>query len=249
MKIIFLGTNGWYSTETGNTPCVLVDTKKYYIVFDAGDGIYKLDRYIISNKPIYLFLSHFHLEHIHGLHILNKFKFKQSIYIYGQRGTKKILNYLIEHPFTYPLSNLPVKIKINDLSEGIHRIPFPITCKFLLHADPCFGYRVKLDGKTITYCTDTGICDNSLELARNADILIHECAIKQPSHFHVSKWPHTTPQEAAKLAKKANVKQLVLFHFDAEIYKSIEERKQAEKDAQKIFKNTIAAIDGMELNI
>lgn len=247
MKIVFLGTNGWYSTETGNTACVLVDTEKYYIVFDAGDGIYKLDNYITSNKPIYLFLSHFHLEHIFGLHILNKFKFKQTIQVYGQKGTKKILNHLIQHPFTVPLDKLPVKVEVNELSEGMHKIPFPVVCKLLLHADPCFGYRVELDGKTITYCTDTGICDNGLELAKNADILIHECAHKL-GQFN-EKWPHTNPQEAAELAKNANVKQLVLFHFSAAIYKSLEERKQAERGARAIFKNTLAAIDGMELNI
>jgi len=55
MKVIFLGTNGWYDTKTGNTPCVLIDTKTHYIILDAGDGIYKLDKYITTQKPIYLF--------------------------------------------------------------------------------------------------------------------------------------------------------------------------------------------------
>ena len=30
MKIIFLGTNGWYTSPTGNTPCILID---YYCLF------------------------------------------------------------------------------------------------------------------------------------------------------------------------------------------------------------------------
>jgi ribonuclease BN (tRNA processing enzyme) len=247
MKVIFLGTNGWYNTETGNTPCVLVDTNSYYFVFDAGDGIYKLDEYITANKPIYLFLSHFHLDHISGLHILNKFRFKQGLYIYGQKGTREILHYLLDHPFTAPINKLPLKIKIRELSEGVHRIPFRVTCRRLFHVDPCFGYRVNFGGKIITYCTDTGTCNNTLELARNADVLIHECAEK--SDQRSPKWPHTTPQEAAELAMKANVKQLVLFHFSAAVYKSIKERKEAEKVARAIFKNTVAAIDVMEITI
>ena len=117
MKIVFLGTNGWYSTPTGNTPCVLVDSEEYYIIFDAGDGIYKLDRYITSDKPIYLFLSHFHLEHIFGFHILSKFRFKQGINVYGQKGTRSILNQFIQHPFTVPLSDLATIIKINELRK------------------------------------------------------------------------------------------------------------------------------------
>jgi ribonuclease BN (tRNA processing enzyme) len=247
MKVIFLGTNGWYNTETGNTPCVLVDTESYYIVFDAGDGIYKLDKYITSDKPIYLFLSHFHLEHIGGFHILNKFRFKQGIRIYGQEGSKKILNYIIDHPFTSPINNLPIKVKIRELSEGTHRIPFRVTCRLLVHTDPCFGYRIDLGGKVITYCTDTGICNNGLDLAKNADILIHDCAEK--SEQRSWKWPHTTPREAAELARKAQVKQLVLFHFSAAVYKSIEERKEAERYAREIFKNTVGAMDGMEISV
>ena len=62
----FLGTNGWYSSKTGLTPCVLIDSKEGYIVLDAGEGIQKLDKYITDDKkPIYLFLSHFSLSTMH----------------------------------------------------------------------------------------------------------------------------------------------------------------------------------------
>ncbi len=244
---IFLGTNGWYSTETGSTSCVLVDSDRYYIVFDAGDGIYKLDSYVTRHKPVHLFLSHFHLDHVSGFHIMSKLKLDQGIDIYGQRGTRRTLSRLVQHPFTVPLRDLPIDVRIHELSEGTHEVPFPVTCKFLLHADPCYGYRVCLDGKTIAYCTDTAVCDNSLELCKNADLLIHECASK--SGHSATNWPHTNPQEAAELALRANVKQLLLTHFDAAIYKSIEDRKQAEAEAKKIFRNTMAAVDGTSVRI
>ena len=247
MKIVFLGTNGWYSTETGNTACVFLDTEKYYMVFDAGDGIQKLDKYVSSDKPIYLFLSHFHLDHIYGLHLLTKFRFDQGIKIYGQKGTRKILGSLIRHPFTVALKELPINVEINELSEGAHTIPFPVTCKFLLHADPCLGYRISIDEKTVTYCTDTGICDNSLELSKNADVLIHECGTK--AGFYLEKWPHTNPEEAATLAKRASVKRLFLFHFNPMIHASIAERKQAEAEARAIFKNSAAAMDDTSIDI
>ena len=44
MKVLFLGTNGWYDTKTGNTTCILIETKKEYIILDAGNGFYKIDR-------------------------------------------------------------------------------------------------------------------------------------------------------------------------------------------------------------
>jgi hypothetical protein len=42
---------------------------------------------------------------------------------------------------------------------------------------------------------------------------------------------------------------LALVHFDADIYKTLEERKEAEKHAQGIFGNTFAAMDDMEFEI
>ena len=246
MKVAFLGTNGWFSTKTGSTPCILVESEKYYIVLDAGEGIYKLDNHIASGKPIFLFLSHFHLDHTFGLHILAKFDLKQGIDIYGQPGTKDTLASLIRHPFTAPPSDLRTKIRFHDINEGTHHVPFRVTCRFLLHADPCFGYRIEVDGKTIVYCTDTGTCENSFLLSQDADLLIHESAAKSGGSVI---WPHTNPTQAAELAKKANVKKLVLVHFDASIYTRFDDRKEAQAEARRTFKNTTSARDGMVLEL
>jgi ribonuclease BN (tRNA processing enzyme) len=75
MQIIFLGTNGWFDSPTGSTICTLINTESCHIILDAGNGIYKADRYIQDDLPVYIFLSHFHLDHIEGLHVLNKFSF------------------------------------------------------------------------------------------------------------------------------------------------------------------------------
>lgn len=247
MKIIFLGTNGWYCTDTGNTTCTLIDTDRYYIILDAGEGFYKIGKYATADKPFYLFLSHLHLDHISGLHVLNKFKFKQGLQIYGQVGTNNGLKTIIASPFTQPIDEMPYKVEIKELAEGVYDVPFPVTCKVLVHKDTSFGYRFELDGKTITYCTDTGVCDNVLELAKGADVFISECSLK--SGQSSKRWPHMNPEDAAETAKKARVKQVVLTHFDASIYRTMEERKEAERNAKRIFENTIAAVDGMELKV
>jgi ribonuclease BN (tRNA processing enzyme) len=247
MEIVFLGTNGWYSTETGSTSCVLIDSDRHYIVFDAGEGIYKLDNYLTENKPVHLFLSHFHLDHVFGFHMISKLKLDQGIDIYGQKGTRTTLNRLVRHPFTVPFRDLPFDVRVHELSEGAHEVPFPVTCRFLVHADPCYGYRLTLDGKIIAYLTDTAVCDNSLELCRNVDLMIHDCASK--SGRVATNWPHTTPQEAAELAMRARVKQLFLFHFDALVYPSNEDRMQAGAEARKIFRNTMVSFDGTTIRI
>ncbi len=249
MKVVFLGTNGWYDTETGNTVCTLIETNDYFIILDAGNGIYKIDRYIknASNKPINLFISHFHIDHISGLHILNKFSFHQGMHIYGQPGTKDALNRIINTPYTIPFSRLPFKVDFDDLSEGTHNLPFSVECRFLHHSSPCMGYRFELERKIITYCPDTGICENAIKLAKNADLLIAECSFK--SGQSNAQWPHLNPEDAAQIAKNANAKTLALIHFDANIYQALQQREIAQENAMKIFNNTIAAKDEMYIEI
>ncbi|MFW9950635.1 MAG: MBL fold metallo-hydrolase [Candidatus Thorarchaeota archaeon] len=247
MRIIFLGTNGWYATNLGNTVSILIETENFYIILDAGDGIHKIDQYIDKSKPIIILLSHLHLDHIIGLHTFAKFSFSQEIFLYGYMGTKRRIKQIIKHPFSSPITNLPIKIRIQDLNEGNYNLPVPITCKLLKHADPCLGYRIGLEGKTLTYCTDTGLCDNLFELANSADLLITECSFK-PGQEDWG-WPHLKPEEAAQVALKAQAKKLILTHFDASVYKTKAERMEAEVVARRTFQNSFIASDDLRIDL
>lgn len=245
MKIIFLGTNGWYDTKEGNTPCILLDTKKYYVILDAGFGLAKVDKYIKKNKPIFLFISHLHLEHICGLHTLPKFNFKQGLTILGGKNIKKFLRILIDHPFTMPFRKLSFPTKIVELKAGIYHQPFEFSCQHLKHADLTLGFRFYLENKIISYCLDTAVCRNDYLLARHCDLLIHECSFLPGQS---GAWGHTNPEEAARLAVKAGVKRLVLSHFSARTY-SKKEKRRAGQLARSIFPQTKIASDGLSLKI
>jgi ribonuclease BN (tRNA processing enzyme) len=247
MEIIFLGTNGWYDTSIANTLCVLIKTRKCDIVLDAGNGIYKLDKYIDGTKPVYLFLSHFHLDHVAGLHTLLKFDFKKGLTICGGKGARKYLGALLRRPFTVPLNKLRYKSKVIELPAGLKELPFKCACLPLVHADPVLGYRFELDGRTVAFCTDTGYCANSVKLAAKADLLISECAFL-PGEQNPG-WPHMNPETAAALALEAGVRKLALVHFDAARYATMAKRSMAAAVARKIFKATIAASDGLKLSV
>ena len=246
MKLIFLGTNGWYDTALGNTLSVLLDTDKAYIVFDAGGGFYKLDRYIKKNKPIIVLLSHFHLDHIIGLHALAKFNFTQGIKVFGPKGVKKLFNTIINAPYSKSINNLKTKISVKEFSNNL-KLSVDIKYKELRHMGTCYGYRVSAENKVIAFCTDTGPCRNLDQLAKGADILITESSL--PPGIIDNHWPHLNPQQAALIAKQAEVKKLFLVHFDAGVYLTNKDRDMAQSAARKIFKNTIAAKDGLSVRI
>lgn len=243
MKVIFLGTNGWYDTPTGNTICTLIRAADHDIILDAGIGFYKLDRFIPEGdeKPTTLLLSHFHLDHIYGLHMLVKCRFPSGLAICGPDGTRKIIDTIVNSPFTVSLQQLPYKTAVYELPEESDRLPFVIDSLPLLHSGLTLGYRIQIDGKIVAYCPDTGYCENAVILARNADLFIAECAYK--SGETNESWPHLNPESAARLAAEAGAKKLALTHFSAGTYLSLDERKVSESVARKIFPETLAAND------
>lgn len=246
MKITFLGTNGWYDTGTGNTPCVLIQTGNENIVLDAGLGLYKIHSLITDDKPIYLFISHYHLDHIFGVHTLPLFDFKQGIRVYGPAGIKKYLGGLIRTPYTLPLGKLRTTLRLNDLAAG-KRPPIDVEFRQLRHPALCYGYRFILEGKVVTYCTDTGMNGNIVRLAKGADLFISECSLK-PGQQQKS-WGHMNPELAAGAAKKAGAKKLVLTHFAADIYAGKNDRAVALSAARRVFRKTAVACDGMTIEL
>lgn len=241
IKVVFLGTNGWYDTKTGNTLCILIETENEYVILDAGNGIYKIDHYIHDEKPIYLFLSHFHLDHIIGLHILAKFSFKQGINICLQRGGTKFVRSFVSSPLTAAPEELKYKLSFIEINGKKGQLSFLEKSLLLLHKEPCLGLRLNFNGKIISFIPDTGICENAIILAQKADLLITESAFR-PGQRNPD-WPHLNPEDGALIAKKAKVKQLALVHFDAAEYPTMKERKLADKCVKKLFSNSFAAID------
>ena len=250
LKLSFLGTNGWYSTRTGDSVCAVLETPESIIVLDAGEGMRHLPDFAgRRRKSVHLFLSHFHLDHTFGLHLLPKLAALKRIEIYGQPGTRKVLARLLNHPFTAPpaeLEGIGLEVGVHELKHGRNRIKgadYSVVAAPLVHADPCWGYRFEAEGKSVAYCTDTGACRNIVELARGADALITECGLL-PGMEGDSEWPHLAPETAASLAREAGCKRLFLSHFAAHLYKTMEGRKKAERAARKIFPRTFAARDG-----
>lgn len=247
MQVTFLGTNGWYDTQTGNTCSVLVRSDDYNIIFDAGNGIAKADRYLSQEKPTFLCISHYHLDHVAGLHTLVKFRFPHPLRICGQPGIETVLRSLVREPFTVPFEDLPYPVRFIELAEGTHDIPFTVECRLLVHPVPCYGYAVTLDSRKIAFCTDTGTCENAVKLARNADLLIAECGLKPGEES--PDWPHLNPAQAIAIARDARAKRLVLIHFAAHKYTTLEERYEVQRTFEKDFPGLFAATDDLTITI
>ncbi len=100
-------------------------------------------------------------------------------------------------------------------------------------------------GRKVVYTGDTGPSKAIVALARDADVLIHDCTLDS-SHVGLAKdFGHSTAAQAARTAKSAGVGTLFLVHMSPRY----EETTVLEKEARAIFKNSIAAKDLMEFTV
>jgi ribonuclease Z len=100
-------------------------------------------------------------------------------------------------------------------------------------------------GRKIVYTGDTRPFKLLEKFASGADLLIHDSTLGEELTDRAKEYCHSTPSQAARTAKKAKVKKLVLTH----ISQRYEDPNKLLKQAKRIFKNTIVAEDFMKLDI
>jgi len=99
--------------------------------------------------------------------------------------------------------------------------------------------------KKYVFCTDTVSLEKNIKYMENADILYHEATYDKSKLKLAKETGHTTAEQAANLAKKANVKQLIIGHFSSR-YVHLDILLQ---EAKTVFEKTILADEGLEINL
>jgi len=94
--------------------------------------------------------------------------------------------------------------------------------------------------KTYAFCSDTAYLENIVPTIKNVDLLYHEATFTEEKKQRAIKTNHSTALDAAKIAKLANAKQLIMGHFSAR-YKNTENHLT---EAKTIFENSFAVNDG-----
>jgi ribonuclease Z len=100
-------------------------------------------------------------------------------------------------------------------------------------------------GRIVTILGDTCPCDNAVELAKDADLLVHEATFAAGMEEKAAAYGHSTVLQAAQIAVRANAKRLVVTHFSSRF--DDKEVAQLVADVKSVFPNIEAAYDYFEL--
>ena len=100
-------------------------------------------------------------------------------------------------------------------------------------------------GRKIVYTGDTKPFRGLAKFAADADLLIHDATLDDEMAERAEEDGHSTPSQAAKIARKAKVKRLVLTHISARY----DDVSILLEQAKKFFKNTLVAEDFLKIEI
>ena len=97
------------------------------------------------------------------------------------------------------------------------------------------------EGKKIAIVSDTGVCANAINIAKDADLFICESTFFTDKEEKAKKYKHLTSFQAGEIAKKANAKKLVITHF-SQRYDS-KDIDLMRKEAKKAFGKDVKAAE------
>jgi ribonuclease Z len=105
-------------------------------------------------------------------------------------------------------------------------------------------------GRKVVYCTDTVFCESAIELAENADVLIHEATFSHQDAQMAFDRLHSTSTMAAQVALAAQVKKLILTHFSPRYAPGNPiQLSNLLEEAKAIFPNTKLAYDFLTYSV
>ena len=247
----------------GNTPCVEVRAGGRRIILDAGSGIRGLGEDLRdSGRPVTadILLSHYHYDHLQGLPFFAPLTEPQNRFTFhGPRREGRSVQDVLEGQMAPPyfpvtldeLVRATIEFRSIEPGETFGIGPVRLTSAELDHPGGSLGYRLEYGGRSLVYATDVEHTDRPaealVELARGADLLLHDAMYTDSEYEQRKGWGHSTWSGALATAEAAQVKKLCLFHHDPD--RDDRSLEAVVKKVQKQFPRTVAAREGLTLRL
>jgi phosphoribosyl 1,2-cyclic phosphodiesterase len=262
VEVTFFGTRGSvpvpepeFAMFGGNTSSVMVSFDNGKIaLLDAGTGIRKAGRHITERgitqfDNLIVGLSHTHWDHIQGFPFFTPAydsRRNLTLALSGHEGMARDLESVFttqmqQEFFPVPLTRMGAKIVFWQPDQQEVTTPSGVRIRAARHDHPggAYGYRISEGKKAIVYCTDVEHGDRIdpgvVQLARGADLLIHDAQFT-PGELETRRgWGHSSWEQAVEVALEAGVGKLALFHV--------------ERECQRLFSNAFLAREGLTVSL
>ena len=255
----------------GDTTCLQItftDTNRVAII-DAGTGIRNLGKDIraIGRKQdqIPIAFTHFHWDHIQGFPFFAPAydpSQKITLLTLGRGQTITNLREIFEvqmqsEYFPVQLDHMGANFEFLQIADAsrhftaVNNVETVVTALRHNHPGGAYTFRIERRGKVLVVCTDVEhreeIDPQLIELARGADLLVHDAQYTAEELKDRRGWGHSSFDQAMQFAEMAGVKLLAMTHHDPD--HDDEFLLRIEKLCQERFPDAVLARKGMEISI
>jgi len=242
MTLAILGSGSAVPDPERGNPSQAIVVDGTVLLFDCGERTsVNLVRAGINPLDVdALFFTHLHWDHISdfGYFVMSTWNCgrRRELPIYGPAGTaamveasvfgvhradvefvREYLRALPPQVTDRPDEEPPVAVEEIDVGFVWERDGVRVLAGRVEHHQrvgmPSVGYRVESRYGVVALSGDTAPCDGVVELARGADVLVHDAAFLDEIIEARGMWSHSSPTGAGRVAAAAGVKTLVLTHL------------------------------------
>ena len=265
-KVTILGCGSAKPTKTTSPSGQIVELSDKLFLVDCGEGVQlTMQKLGIHTSRLYnIFITHLHADHCFGLAgllcTLGMLKRTQPMHIYAHPDLEKLLKPILDYHcgdrlyeiVFHPINPRKHEVIYEDRTVSVESVPLKHgvpTCGFLFKET----HRVKKeDGsfervtrKRYAYCTDTMYTEKIVPIIEGVDALYHESTFLESMAERSKEVKHSTAREAATIAQKANVGQLIIGHYSARV----EDHSLFLQEASPIFERTCLAEENLTFDI
>ncbi|HUE97972.1 MAG TPA: ribonuclease Z [Anaerolineales bacterium] len=261
IEVLFLGTSASAPSAQRGLSALIVKHNDLHFLVDCGEGTTRQIRKSETEfeKIKRILLTHGHLDHILGLGgLVGAFRHDEPIKeleIFGGKYTLERVRPLV-NDVVLRGQQAPMPLHFREIVPGtffeadhLRVTAFPVTHRGV----DCLGYLFEekdrrassgdkrgplQKGAKLAIVGDTGRTDNLVETVRDADALVIESTYVDKEVDMARGFSHLTARDAAELAVRAGIKQLILTHISRR-YRA----KDVLAQARSVFPNTVVARD------
>jgi len=245
MQVLVLGSGGPRAFGRAGSSFIVILDGTPRILVDAGPGAFLRigELEVDLGKVDTVLLTHLHIDHSSDLPAFFNARALMSdgpitYKIFGPDGvgpfpkTSRFVDLLVgdNGAFAYQKTfGAPEKFVVRDLATNLDSARTKIVDEGGLtiekiathHGDcPSVAYRISYEGATVVFSgdMDASALPNLVQLTKDADLLIFNCAVLDPPGSPSQLYElHTPPKKIGQAAREAGVKSLLLSHLAADV--------------------------------
>lgn len=223
LTVIYLGTSAAIpGPGRDNTSLAVDDGREVTLIDTSGSPLKRLVEAGVSRQRLArVIITHRHLDHtygfpslVHGLWLEGR---QKPLAVYAQVESWSVLDRLLD---AYRPSRWVDAVPIERHTIEAGEEPFLRTDSFTAraaatrHSVPTVGIRLEsAAGSVFAYSSDTSPCEAVTDLARGAQVLVHEATFLAGEEEQAGRAGHSTARQAGETAIVAGAERLVLVHF------------------------------------